>query len=290
VSSWLDEKAMSCDVMRKERARMSDAVDNRLGEAVGHYVACVGGLLFECGCPVDVFRYTGCAEPGDDDGPMDGEGNLYVVPSVARAFEGVGPDVVSVGLHWTADSGWTLVHETRLPRNGSVFVDRWMGGGLIPEPDDVCGFFQLAMLGISRPGGADRPRYRRQGVDRHGLYSRLAGYSPRRGDGSLTPQERLRGFRHRAALRLVAADIVADDTPAAVPMTRGEIRALTRLLEYAETGDDIALGTLCAAVVDDLRHRTSSRTVPSSEVIGRFSRARRTAATWSAIGISWSDA
>ncbi|MFF4138128.1 hypothetical protein ACFY1B_43145 [Streptomyces mirabilis] len=163
----------------------------------------------------------------------DVEGGIRLNESFTRRFL---PDA-ETGLHWSATSGWCLWVIPRGPAGtGGTFYDgaRWLGAGLIPEPDRVASFLSSLQLDPHAAGSSDRPFYRQPLHDLPGLCERLRVY--RRVEYG-NPSYELRFDNARCGAyydRTVQALTSGDEDIVNVPVRRSELEALLHLLEFAE--------------------------------------------------------
>ncbi|MGW6247897.1 hypothetical protein [Streptomyces roseolus] len=206
-----------------------------LKNAIGHYATAVAEKLLAEGTPVSSVTAWGRYDDDEDRERHhnDVEGSINLNESFVRRFL---PDA-EAGLHWSGTSGWCL---WILPKGGAgasgSFYDgaRWLGAGLIPEPDRVAAFLSAVQLDPYSAGSADRPFYRQPLEDLSGLCERLQVH--RRLYYSNPSYEvrfdnaRCGAYYDRTARALTSG---ADDI-VNVPVRRSELEALLHLLEFAE--------------------------------------------------------
>ena len=94
-----------------------------------------------------------------------------------EAVRHYGPDMAELGVYWDSLSGWHVYGEYRTdPGKPFVDVKRWMGAGLVPEPERVAGFIATVLVDYTMTGSAERPFYRGQGEAVPVLAERLKHY------------------------------------------------------------------------------------------------------------------
>lgn len=161
------------------------------------------------------------------------EGSIQLNESFTRRFL---PDA-ETGLHWSATSGWCLWIIPRGPAGTSgSFYDgaRWLGAGLIPEPDRVASFLSSLQLDPHAAGSSDRPFYRQPLQDLPGLCEQLRVYRRveycNRSYELCFDNARCEAYYDRTVESLT----YGDDDIVNVSMRRSELEALLHLLEFAE--------------------------------------------------------
>ncbi|MET8771176.1 hypothetical protein [Streptomyces sp. NPDC004658] len=210
---------------------LADALEN----AIGHYMTAVAEKLLAEGTPVSSVSAWGRYDDDEDREKHhnDVEGNVNLNESFVRRIL---PDA-EAGLHWSGTSGWCLwVMPKGRVGTGDSFYDgaRWLGAGLIPEPDRVAAFLSSWQLDPHAAGSSDRPFYRQPLQDLPGLCERLRVY--RRVDYG-NPSYELRFDNARCGAyydRTVQALTSRDDDIVNVPLRRSELKALLHLLEFAD--------------------------------------------------------
>ncbi|MFC7830984.1 DUF6292 family protein [Streptomyces sp. NPDC057375] len=214
---------------------------------VEHYLVAVAEHLMKHGVAISqAFSYG----PYTEDGFVftDVEGILYFSTRFARQLDGRG----AVDLFWTATSGWCLgdLDAPAFPADCA----RWMGCGLLPEPERVAAFLDTYRLNPEKAGCAERPYYRCHG----GLISlvqRLAAYMPPHTSADYPARLRFAAARDHVYSRRICKALNADgrDSIVNMPLRIRELDALLHLLEYAEVssagwGPDGFAGLLASAL------------------------------------------
>ncbi|MEU1091461.1 hypothetical protein ACFYPN_31985 [Streptomyces sp. NPDC005576] len=229
------------------------ALADALNNAIGHYMTAVAEKMLAEGTPVSAVNAWGRYDDDEDREKYrnDVEGSVHLNDSFVRRFL---PDA-EAGLHWSGTSGWCL---WILPKGASgSFYDgaRWLGAGLIPEPDRVAAFLSSLQLDPHTAGSADRPFYRHPLEDLPDLCERLRVH--RRVEYS-NPSYELRfndarcgAYYDRTAQALTSG---ADDM-VNVPVRRGELEALLHLLEFAEGSSHKPVRLLADYLAEDIAKR-----------------------------------
>ncbi|WP_326550180.1 DUF6292 family protein [Micromonospora sp. NBC_01813] len=246
---------------------------SRLKERADHYVLAVAAALMRDGFPVTTGGTYTYPDPGE---PEEAEFTLRLPDEYA--VRGLGERGESLALDWAATSGWSLYVSIRSDDGQLADTEHWLGAGLVPPPQQVANFVAAAMVDWKSTGSPERPYYRAKGQDLGRLLLQLKSYEPSENPsswGSIAYQFTL--LRRTTAYQLAAVDTVSDDTIRAVPMRAGEVRALRRLLEFAD--NDGQARTLALNLVNDIQARFSSNTVDSPDVLNLLVRQYQSAWT-----------
>ncbi|MCR8945124.1 DUF6292 family protein [Streptomyces sp. OUCMDZ-4982] len=232
------------------------ALAGALKNAIGHYMTAVAEKLLSEGTPVSSVSASGRYD--DDEGREkfhdDVEGGVNFNESFVRRLL---PDA-EVGLHWSGTSGWCLwiMLKGRAGVSGSFYDGaRWLGAGLIPEPDRVAAFLSAVQLDPHSAGSGDRPFYRQplQGLPdlckRLQVHKRFYYGNPSydlRFDNA-----RCGAYYDRAAEALTSGD----DDVVTVPVRRSELAALLHLLEFAEGSSHKSVRLFADYLAGDIAQR-----------------------------------
>ncbi|MER6406277.1 DUF6292 family protein [Streptomyces viridosporus] len=219
-----------------------------------HYLAAVAEHLMTQGAAVSHVHSCGPYATADGYDFPDIEGALFFTPRFSRQVGGL----TSVDLHWEGTSGWCLgdTNHPEFPQGA-----RWLGDGLLPEPERVAAFMDTYRLNPGQAGSTERPYYRSEGSDFPALIERLAAYVPSPSSLDYEPGRRFLNARDKVYLGRVLTALTPQGTDLIeeVPLRTSELNALLTLLEYAEA----AAGTLgpdgfAGLLADDLEGRRRS--------------------------------
>ncbi|WNZ06203.1 DUF6292 family protein [Streptomyces sp. 11x1] len=196
---------------------------------VEHYMIAVAEHLMAKGAPISLVHSCGPYTEEDHVFP-DVEGTLYFSKRFAEQLDGRG----GVDLHWAGTSGWCLSNlDVPDSPNGDA---RWMGNGLMPEPERVAAFLDTYRLSPEQAGSTERPYYRSEGSDFPALLQRLAAYVPPRDSAGYKARPRFSTARDQAYSRRILDALTPQgkDPIVEVPLRSSELEALLHLLEYAQ--------------------------------------------------------
>jgi hypothetical protein len=246
---------------------------NRLKERADHYLLAVAAALMRDGFPVTTGGTYTYPDPGL---PEDAEFTLRLPDEYA--VRGLGERGESLALDWTSVSGWSLYTSIRNDDGKLTDTEHWLGAGLVPPPQQVANFMAAAVVDWRSTGSPEQPYYRTrdQGLGR--LLLQLTSYQPDENSPSRGPiSYQFDLLRRTTAYQLAAVDMLSDDTIRAVPMRAGEVRALRRLLEFADSDGEAR--ALALSLVNDVQARYSSNTIDLPDVFNPLVRQYQSAWT-----------
>ncbi|MFF3177977.1 hypothetical protein ACFVQ0_35760 [Streptomyces sp. NPDC057900] len=228
-----------------------------LQNVIGHYMTAVAEKLLAEGTPVSSIS-TFARYDDEEQGKYhdDVEGGILLNGSFTRRWL---PNA-ETGLHWSATSGWclwTILKDSA--GGGGAFYDgaRWLGAGLIPDPERVAAFLSSVQLDPQAAGSSDRPFYRQPLQDLPGLCDRLRTYQ-RIEYGNPSYELRFEDARCGAYYdRMVRALTSGDDGIVNVPVRRSELEALLHLLEFAEGSSYKPVRLFADRLAGDIARRVS---------------------------------
>lgn len=205
-----------------------------------HLTAVAVALMAE-GEPVQsISDYPGV--PGTDNADSEGEGSIHFASTYFTRY--FGADAVDGQLFWNTLSGWQLSVERRDGEAGQT-TERvyWLGKGLAPEPRVVAAFLTAAKVDLEGAGSSEMPVYRQRGEDLPGLTARLRAHKDEAAEAELPDwlikRHPFGVFKHHRDARrsdaIAQALTAGGDTVRLVPLTEGEIKALGRLAEWADS-------------------------------------------------------
>lgn len=225
-------------------------------DAVGHYMAAVAEHLLRSGVAVtDIGAFDPVAEELD--------GVLVVVDDVCgqvglalRVQASISKSAAQVSLEWDAISGWRLFRAAAKGRpDGQA---RWLGRGLVPEPDRVELFVLAGQLDFTVAGSDEEPAYRLADRDYAALLDRLGRYADEPGYVSRGWKARWHQVRGQIYTDKMVGALVNERTDPVVdfPLRASEVAALRVALECAE----LELTPLGSEVLEGLAGDLAQRT------------------------------
>ncbi|WP_327309839.1 hypothetical protein OG730_41890 (plasmid) [Streptomyces sp. NBC_01298] len=221
-----------------------------LREALGHYTSATAKALMDEGLPTSsISVFDG------EDSKLDAkhaETESYIQFPVIHALRH-GPRRTIAQLRWDGFAGWEYSVE-----GGGPMIEVFMGAGLTPDPARVASFATACMIDHTSVGSREKPRYRSLGEGLDGLTAILDGYARDNGFRRLSADETYADARVLALRRGLAADLTTAQAPVSVPLYPGEIRALTRLIEWMPDNGYESLGELLRYLSHDLSGRATA--------------------------------
>jgi hypothetical protein len=248
----------------------SESDNARYQRYVGHYAAAVAEALIADGLTVSIIGVQGTRTVWDDPKNED-EPDIEVLEDArATLFFGrkfhqrVAPGT-NCHLYWDSTSGWYFfVDRMDIPYADNLAVARWLGAGLLPEPERVLQFASLLLLDAAAAGSSERPYYRAEHEDTQALIGRLDRYVPKTHYGSPVTamgwERRHQENRNGIVSRQVVAAMTdhPDDPLKTIALRASEVEALRRLLELSEMSG-AALAELAHGLSEDLQSRLTGR-------------------------------
>lgn len=188
---------------------------------VGHYAVAVARQALAEGLPVVDLAL---GEPEDiGKGREDGEAWMFFPDDFSS---GLGARECTLG--WNEASGWYFQRESAK----EPLERRWLGHGLVPDPDRVAIFATTLQVNPDSAGSLERPFYRGPGRLEPELLERLKPYA-RTSDSYRKSFTRVRNrFFERRLATTLAADPPGE--PSNLPLLPGEYAALELILEWID--------------------------------------------------------
>lgn len=220
---------------------------------IERYALGVAGTLLGDGVAVEDLYVVAAADPRP--GQPEVECSLY--PPVEWARRHLHPGAVGVSLDWDCVSGWSLYLEWVDSDLRRVERTWYLGAGLASPVADVAAFVAAILVDGDTAGTHDKPVYRQAGDARlDQVLSEVDQLTDNAAIQSLAWSFSL--LRQRALHQHLAGDLIRDADVRLVPLRGGEIRALTRLLRWADASKSRDLEALIAAMASDLQARFSA--------------------------------